>query len=117
MDPNDIYVYAKIGNNSRWTQYTMENRLIKFNSHDQPMWKDHPYQDWIKIREMNDTCGYVLISILDKRLQNTNSAYADMKKETGYIPHVECDHSWKSYVGMVETFTYCTKCDMKEAKS
>lgn len=27
-----------------------------------------------------------------------------------------CEHSWKHYYGLVETFTYCEKCDTKKAE-
>lgn len=27
---------------------------------------------------------------------------------------MDCDHNWKKYVGLTETYSYCTLCDKKE---
>lgn len=38
-------------------------------------------------------------------------------KEKSKLPQPafeNCDHTWKSYTGLSETFDYCTKCDQKK---
>lgn len=31
-----------------------------------------------------------------------------------FIDLEECDHNWISYMGLVESFTYCDKCNKKQ---
>ena len=42
--------------------------------------------------------------------------YLDQLDETGGFETKPCSHTWKPYVGLTETFSYCTKCDTKDFK-
>lgn len=42
------------------------------------------------------------------------SAQAVYENDLEYVPLKGCSHELKDYVGLQETFKYCTKCDHKE---
>jgi hypothetical protein len=42
--------------------------------------------------------------------------YLDQLDETGRLETKPCSHTWKPYIGLTETFSYCTKCDTKDFK-
>ena len=38
----------------------------------------------------------------------------DPSQVISFAPTNSCDHQWKTYTGLNETFTYCTICDVKK---
>lgn len=41
-------------------------------------------------------------------------ANQEFRTEIGTKRHEECNHKWKFYYGLIDSFEYCTKCDIKK---
>ena len=69
------------------------------------------------IQNLNRVCNYAFYFLSGETLSFKGSIILEENSKFKFkiiLKNQVCTHEWKDYVGIINRFTYCSKCDVKK---